>query len=137
VARVLAIDPGSRRLGVAISDSARTMAFPRDSLAAGDDAAGAVAELVADEGVDLVVVGRPIALSGSETASTQLSDRFVGELRQRLGEVAVVTFDERLTTTEAQRSLREAGVRSRDHRGRVDSAAAVIMLQHFLEATSE
>jgi len=137
VARVLAIDPGSRRLGVAISDSARTMAFPREPLAAGDSALTVLAELVGDEGVDLVVVGRPVALSGSETSSTQLADRFVADLRQRLGAVPVVTFDERLTTTAAQRSLREAGVTSRDHRGRVDSAAAVIMLQHFLEATGE
>jgi putative Holliday junction resolvase len=137
VARVLAIDPGSRRLGVAISDSARTMAFPREPLAAGDGAPVEVAALVSAEGVDLVVVGRPVALSGSETSSTELADRFVLDLRQRLGAVPVVTFDERLTTTEAQRSLREAGMTSREHRGRVDSAAAVIMLQHFLEATRE
>ena len=55
-------------------------------------------------------------------------------LRDALGEVAVVALDERLTTTEAQRSLRDAGVKARDHRGRLDSAAAVVMLQHFLEA---
>lgn len=135
MARVLAIDPGSRRCGVAISDSARTMAFPREALAA-DGAATAVARLVEDEGVDLVVVGRPVALSGSITASTVLADQLLAELRTRLGDVPIVAFDERLTTTAAQRSLREAGVKAREHRGRLDSAAAVVMLQSFLESDS-
>ncbi|MFI5035838.1 MAG: Holliday junction resolvase RuvX [Acidimicrobiales bacterium] len=133
MARVLAIDPGSRRCGVAISDSARTMAFPRAALAA-EGVVAAVVRLVENEGVDLVVVGRPVALSGAETASTTQADELVADLRGGLGAVPVVAFDERLTTTEAQRSLREAGVRARHHRGRVDSAAAVVMLQHFLEA---
>jgi putative Holliday junction resolvase len=135
VARVLAIDPGSRRCGVAISDSARTMAFPREALAA-DGVVTAVAKLVEDEGVDLVVVGRPVALSGSITASTVLADQLLAELRTRLGDVPIVTFDERLTTTAAQRSLREAGVKARENRGRLDSAAAVVMLQSFLESDS-
>lgn len=134
MARVLAIDPGSRRCGVAISDSARSMAFPREALAA-DGVVADVARLVVDEGVDLVVVGRPVALSGSETASTGLSDNLVAQLREGLGEVPVVTFDERLTTTSAQRSLREAGHKERRHRERIDSAAAVVLLQHFLDAS--
>lgn len=111
------------------------MAFPREALAA-DGAATAVARLVEDEGVDLVVVGRPVALSGSITASTVLADQLLAELRTRLGDVPIVAFDERLTTTAAQRSLREAGVKAREHRGRLDSAAAVVMLQSFLESDS-
>ncbi len=134
MARVLAIDPGTRRCGVAISDSARTMAFPRKALSS-DGVTAAVARLVSDEGVDLVVVGRPVALSGSETASTAVADELLRELRAGLGDVPVVALDERLTTTEAQRSMREAGVTSREHRGRLDSAAAVVMLQSYLEST--
>ncbi len=80
-------------------------------------------------------MGRPVALSGSETASTALSDDLVAQLREGLGDVAVVTFDERLTTTSAQRSLREAGHKERRHRERIDSAAAVVMLQHYLDAS--
>jgi putative holliday junction resolvase len=135
MARVLAIDPGSRRCGVAISDSARTMAFPRTSLAAGVVVAS-VARLVTEEGVDLVVVGRPVALVGTETASTLMADELITELRAQLTDTLVISYDERFTTTQAQRSLRQAGVRSREHRGRVDSAAAVVMLQNYLEATA-
>jgi putative holliday junction resolvase len=135
VARVLAIDPGTRRCGVAISDSARTMAFPRTSLAAGVVVAS-VARLVEEEGVDLVIVGRPVALAGTETASTLLADGLIAELRARLADTLVLSVDERLTTTQAQRSLRSAGVKSREHRERVDSAAAVVMLQHYLEANA-
>ncbi|HVB71186.1 MAG TPA: Holliday junction resolvase RuvX [Acidimicrobiales bacterium] len=136
MARVLAIDPGTRRCGVAISDSARTMAFPREALSS-DGVTAAVVRLVSDEGVDLVVVGRPVALSGSETASTAVADELLMELREGLGAVPVVALDERLTTTEAQRSMRQAGVTSREHRGRLDSAAAVVMLQSYLESTTD
>jgi putative pre-16S rRNA nuclease len=132
MARVLAIDPGSRRCGVAISDSARTMAFPRPALAAEDVVLG-VARLVREEGVDLVVVGRPVALAGTATASTKLAEDLAARLREGL-DVDVAQFDERLTTTAAQRSLRDAGVKAREHRERIDSAAAVVMLQHFLES---
>ena len=133
MARVLAIDPGTRRCGVAISDSARTMAFPREALSS-DTVTASVVRLVHDEGVDLVVVGRPVALSGSETASTTLADELLSQLREGLHDVPVVALDERLTTTTAQRSLREAGVTSRKHRSRLDSAAAVVMLQSYLES---
>jgi len=117
---------------VAISDTARTMAFPREALAA-DGVVDAVARLVDAEGVDLVVVGHPVALSGAATASTAASDQLVQDLRAGLGDVPVISVDERLTTTAAQRSLRDAGVKERAQRGRVDSAAAVVLLQHYLD----
>src|SRR5579872_704078 len=98
MARVLAIDPGTRRCGVAISDSTRTMAFPREALSS-ETVTESVVRLVHDEGVDLVVVGRPVALSGSETASTTLADELLSQLREGLHDVPVVALDERLTTT--------------------------------------
>lgn len=134
MARVLAIDPGTKRCGVAISDSARTLAFPRAALAP-EDLVGGVAQLIEQEGIDLVVVGLPVALSGAATASTQRAEEVVTRLRAGLAGVEVRTIDERLTTAAAQRSLRDAGVKARDHRERIDSAAAVVMLQHFLEAS--
>ena len=131
--RLLGIDPGTRRCGVALTDSAETMAFPRDALAYGDDIVARVAQLVEEEGVGLVVVGRPVSLAGTITQSTRFADELFARLSAQL-ELPVVQHDERLTTTAAQRSLSEAGHKIKDHRRRIDSAAAVVMLQHYADA---
>jgi len=130
--RILGIDPGTKRCGVAITDSAETMAFPREALAYDDQLVAALDRLTRDEGVTLVVIGRPVSLAGRETASTAFADELFERLCQGL-EVAVVQHDERLTTSDAQRSLTRAGVKAKDHRERIDSAAAVVMLQHFTD----
>lgn len=131
--RLLGIDPGTRRCGVALTDSAETMAFPRDALAYGDDIVARVAQLVEEEGVGLVVVGRPVSLAGATTQSTRFADELFERLSTQL-ELPVVQHDERLTTTAAQRSLSEAGHKIKNHRRRIDSAAAVVMLQHYADA---
>ena len=118
---------------MAVSDSAGVMAFPRPALAADDALVEKVRVVMAEEGADLVVVGRPVALSGRETGSTAAADRFVSSLRAVLGEASVVQLDERLTTVSAQRSLSDAGHRVKAHRTRVDSAAATVLLQGFLD----
>ncbi len=118
---------------MAISDRARTMAFPRPALAANDALMSVVSAIVEEEGVGLVVVGRPVALSGKETSSTEVADRLFAALRDALSPVVVVQYDERLSTFQAQRSLSEAGIRARDQRSRIDSAAAVVILQNYLD----
>ena len=110
------------------------MAFPRPSLAVDDELVANIVGLIDVEAVSLVVVGRPVALSGNETASTQMADRLFESLDDVLGEVSVVQWDERLTTLEAQKSLSGAGIKAKQHRERIDSAAAVIMLQNYLDA---
>ncbi len=130
--RVLSLDPGTVRCGVALSDSARTMAFPRPALAAGEGLVGRIAALVADEAVATVVVGRPVALSGRATTSTALADELCRDLRAALADVEVVAFDERLTTVEAGRRLAGAGRRAREAREAIDSAAAVVVLEAYL-----
>lgn len=133
MARVLGLDPGTRRCGVAISDSARTMAFPREALAVDDNLIGAIRHAVDEESVELVIVGRPVSLAGSATASTTLADELFADLVATLAPLDVVQVDERLTTVQAQRGLRGAGHRERDQRARIDSAAAVVLLQGFLD----
>lgn len=135
MARVLGLDPGERRCGVALSDTDRILAFPRPALRSGEGLADHVVRLAAEEGVDLVVVGRPVSLAGATTAATGSADALYAALTAALAPIEVVQFDERLTTKSAQRGLRESGVRARHQRDRVDSAAAVVMLQHFLEAS--
>lgn len=131
--RILGIDPGTKRCGVAITDSAETMAFPREAIAYDEHFVTRVAALAADEDVALVVIGRPLSLAGRTTASTTFADGLFERLRAGL-EVNVVQHDERLSTSAAQRSLSSAGVSAKDQRGRIDSAAAVVMLQHFTDA---
>jgi putative Holliday junction resolvase len=133
MSRILGIDPGTKRCGLAITDSVRTMAFPRPALAANESLLSVLSQLVADELVNLVVVGRPVALSGATTQSTALADEFFNSVRRALPDVEVIQWDERLTTLEAQRSLRSAGMKAKQHREHVDSAAAVIMLQNYVD----
>jgi putative holliday junction resolvase len=133
MARLLGIDPGTRRCGVAITDSAQTMAFPREAVAYGDSFVNDVRLLAAAEGVEMVVIGRPVALGGGTTDSTAFADELFTLLRAGL-DIPVVQHDERLTTTAAQRSLSAAGLKVKAHRSRIDSAAAVVMLQHFADA---
>lgn len=109
------------------------MAFPRPALAADDNFIAVLRAIVDEEGVGLVVVGRPVALSGKETSSTEVADRLFASIRDVLAPLPVVQRDERLSTFEAQRSLSDAGIKARDQRSRIDSAAAVIILQNYLD----
>jgi putative holliday junction resolvase len=131
--RLLGLDPGSVRCGVAITNSAASMAFPRSALKNDATFLPLLAVLVEEEGVAAIVVGRPIALSGHETKSTHLADALFGAIVDAFPGLEVVQWDERLTTIEAQRSLLQAGVRAKDQREHLDSAAAVIMLQNYVD----
>jgi putative Holliday junction resolvase len=131
--RLLGIDPGTKRCGVAVTDSAQTMAFPRPAVLVDEDVVAQLAAIVDEEMVEGVVVGRPLSLKGEVTASTMLADQLFGQLQTALA-VWVVQSDERLTTTQAQRSFADAGVSTKEARARIDSAAAVIMLEHYVEA---
>lgn len=148
--RVLGVDLGRRRVGVAISDSGRLLATPFTTIggvdadssagAGGESGAGerCVSELVGlvDQlGVVVVVVGLPLSLDGRHTAAAQASLVVMRQLRQALGQraVQVVGFDERFTTVTAERALGMAGRRGQDRRRVVDQAAATVMLQAWLD----
>jgi putative holliday junction resolvase len=131
--RVLGIDPGTKRCGIAITDSSRRMAFPRPALARDDELLNHLAGLIEEEGIDTVVIGRPLALSGTVTSSTDDADAVYHELVQRFTNLSVVQVDERLTTVSAQKSLSEAGLKTKEHRDRIDSAAAVVILQNYVD----
>ena len=134
MSRILGIDPGTRRCGVAITDSAQTMAFPRTALEAGESFIKKLSELIEEEFVGSIVIGRPISLSGNETQSTEVADELFKAIKVAFPGFAVVQWDERLTTLEAQKSLSGAGMKAKNHREHIDSAAAVIMLQNYVDA---
>lgn len=134
--RVVALDPGTARIGVAVSDSARQLAFPRTPLDAGTGEVERCATLVLEEGATLVVVGHPLRLDGTEGPAAAHADALASALRTALRSkgVKVVLHDERLTTVTATSRLRSAGVGARDARRRVDGAAAVVLLESWMSA---
>jgi putative holliday junction resolvase len=134
VGRILGLDPGTRRHGVAVSDSAWTMAFPRPALDAEGDWLTQLARIIDDEGVTGIVAGRPLGLSGATTASTEKADDVFRQILDRFPDLPAEQWDERLTTVEASRSLRDAGRTTRDQRDAIDSAAATVLLQSYMEA---
>lgn len=130
--RVLALDPGLRRTGVALSDELGLFAHPRPAIHAASPAAlaDAVAAIVSGEGVSEVVVGLPLHLSGDESDQSRAVRQLADLLRRRLA-IPVTEWDERLSTVAASRTAR--GRRARE-RGDLDSAAAALILQAVLDA---
>jgi putative Holliday junction resolvase len=137
--RVLGVDVGQRRIGLAISDPSRTLARPLATIETNNAAEGVervaaeIARLAAEEdGLDQIVVGLPIGLDGAATEQTQYVAGFIASLRGRVA-VPIVTADERLSSREAESRL---AIRERDWRvrkSRLDAAAAAIILQDFLD----
>ncbi len=132
-ARVLGLDLGDVRIGVAISDPDRRLALPLGTVHTGAPAdLKAIAELVREHEVTLVVVGHPLMLSGGPGTRARHAEEFVAALRQVLP-VPVVLHDERLSTVEADKALRGAGAGGRDRRRAVDRSAAAVILQSYLD----
>jgi len=133
--RVLGLDLGDARIGVAISDPERRVAVPHGTIRVGQPPGelGAVAALIRDLGVATVVVGHPRSMSGASGARAQQAEAFAHALRAIL-DVPVELQDERLSTTEAERALRQAGVRGRRRRQVVDESAAAVILGAWLDA---
>lgn len=133
--RVLGLDLGSKRIGVAVSDRSGTIATPLTVLARrGDRAADhhAIVALVAEEEAERVVVGLPLGLDGSIGPAAQRALAEAAEIATVVA-VPVETFDERLTTVSADRALLEAGLRAPARRTVVDKVAAAVMLQAWLD----
>jgi putative pre-16S rRNA nuclease len=136
--RVLGLDLGDARIGVAISDPERTLAVPIGTVHVGQPPGElkAVASLVRDNGVALVVIGHPRSLSGAIGARALHAEGFAQALAAAVG-VPIELQDERLTTAEANRALDAAGVRGRRRREVVDRTAATVILQAWLDAHRE
>lgn len=135
--RVLGVDLGERRIGLALSDPSRTIASPLEVLTRSNDRdrdRRAIGEIARANGVTLVVVGLPRSLSGRDGPAARAARAESAALAAVAPDLPVVLHDERLTTVEAQRSLDRAGVRRVHGRTVVDKVAAAVMLQSFLDA---
>lgn len=133
--RVLAIDLGTVRVGLALSDPLRITGQPMGNLprrSLGKDLR-ALIDLVRENDVATVVLGHPLLMSGVAGERAQDAERFADRLRAELP-CPVVLWDERLTTVQAERALREGGLDGRKRRTVVDAAAAALLLQSWLDA---
>ena len=134
--RVLGVDVGTVRVGLALSDPTGTLASPLETLrrAKNHSDLDRLAALVAEHDVTEVVVGEPVHLSGASGASAQDAADYAQELADRIPDVPVILIDERLSTVTAASHLREGGIDSRKQRAVIDQAAAVVILQQFLDS---
>jgi len=135
--RALGLDLGEKRIGVALSDSAGTMATPyevvqRSGSRARDHAM--IARLAEEAGAEVVVVGLPLSLDGTKGPAAVGVEAEVAELKEHVP-LPFELWDERLSTVEATRRLDAAGVRGRKRRHVVDQVAATVILQSWLDAT--
>jgi putative Holliday junction resolvase len=135
--RVLALDIGEKRIGVAVSDPAGRIATPLTVLDARRALADGVelARIIDDYSVEAAVIGLPLSMDGTEGPQARRVRAFAGKLGPRLG-VPYTFADERLSSTQASRAMSEAGVSARGQRGKLDAVAASLFLQSYLDATA-
>lgn len=134
--RVLALDLGNVRVGVAVSDPLGLTAQPLETFRRGspDEDLRQVRRLVASRGVDHVVVGNPLLLSGEAGEQSRQAEQFAQRLREGLDGVTVSLWDERLSSVQAEREMTADNVGRRKRRMAVDAIAAALILQSFLDA---
>jgi putative Holliday junction resolvase len=133
--RILAVDPGTRRIGLALSDEGGSIASPHSTVerTSKADAIARVAKVAREVGAARIVVGLPLRLDGSEGPEARRARALGGAIGERAG-LPVDFVDERFTSAEAERALDAMGVSAKDRRGKVDQAAATLLLQGYLDA---
>jgi putative holliday junction resolvase len=137
--RVLAVDVGTRRIGVAVSDPTGTVASPLATVPRRTPAedAEALAALAAEQDATTMVVGLPVTLAGREGPAAKAVRAWLDELAALLPDLDLQLADERLSTVAAERALVGGGVRRRARREVVDQVAASVFLQTWLDARRE
>ena len=135
--RILGVDYGHKRIGLALSDETGTIAQPLDYIDGGAAAKVSLelARISTERKVGKIVVGVPLRLDGTPSEQTERTLAFIAELR-RATTIPVAQWDERLTSVQAERALLEGNVRRRDRKQKIDKLAAQIMLQSYLDATN-
>lgn len=132
--KLLGVDFGDKRTGLAISNDGQTVASGIDQISVGgmQKTADAVARIATERGVAAVVVGLPVNMDGSHGPRAQHCEKFAGELTRRLS-IPVAMIDERMTTMAASRYLNETDTRGQKRKGVIDTLSAQIILQNALD----
>lgn len=137
--RILGVDVGSKRVGLARTDPMRTFATPIGTFSPEDSFREIEKQIQADGPVIGIVVGWPLTPEGKKTTSTELVVQYINALKNKYKRVEIYRMDERYTSKEAMDILEESGVskKRRRQKGRLDQAAAALILQQFIQAHPE
>ena len=137
LSRVLGIDYGERRIGLALSDPMGIIAKPLRVIDRKNttDYISEILNTSKEKNATIIVVGLPLTLRGKQSKQTEIVQRFIEKLIQ-LGKIPVVPVDERLSSIAAKKSLQLQGVKTGHEKGRVDETAAAIILQEYLDSQS-
>ena len=140
--KIIGIDYGEARIGIASSDDAGIMAHPEKTIHISEgettaDVIGEVAAIVEKKGAEVVVVGLPFKLNGEKGQAAETVETWVEHLTDQLPDISIEMVDERLTTAAAQAKMREIGKKTKKSRAIIDQVAAVEILQSYLEAQQE
>ena len=133
--RILALDPGTKRIGVAVSDETKTIAQPLEWIPA-EPFAGfleRLKQLLVEKEIDLVLIGLPRNMNGTYGPAAQKAEAFAAALRSAIT-VPIKMRDERLTSLQANKMMIQGGVRRDKRKENVDKMAAAILLQSYLDA---
>lgn len=139
--KILSIDYGSRRIGIALSDESRTIAFGREAIPNNSETFRKIIELIESNDVSEIVLGYPLNLKGLRTPQTQEVERFETKLNEslqhsNLSRIEIVRWDERLTSKAAQHSLLQSGMKKsrRKDKSNIDIISATLLLQGYLDS---
>lgn len=135
--KIMALDYGTKRVGIALSDDMRMLAKPLPFIAAEPENKlyEAIRTLVLQQEVSDIVIGLPKNMDGSLGESAQKAKLFAEKVKKATS-LPVKLLDERLTTVQATRQLREAGHKAKEHKEKIDSVSAAILLQGYLDTMS-
>jgi len=132
--RILALDYGEKRVGLAISDIMKIIAKPFKTLSNTSDKSiiNELKIIIIEKSIEKIVVGLPTTMSNQESKQTKIVNQFIDQLKTAV-DIPVISYDERLTSIEAKRSLISQGIKTGYNKGAVDMTAAAIFLQNHLD----
>ncbi|MFH0989710.1 MAG: Holliday junction resolvase RuvX [bacterium] len=133
--RILALDYGDRRIGIAMSDPLQILAHPIETIENNKNLIPTLSDYISRYAITQIVVGMPYNLKGQKEKKAQQVDEFIQRLKHGL-EIEIITWDERFTSVIAHKTLLEMGTTKKDRRdkGRIDTMAAAILLQSYLDS---
>jgi len=141
MSKILGIDHGSVRIGIAVSDYSASIAFGREAIANNKDALKRIKQIVTDEDITLAILGYPLNLKGEKTPQTLEVEKFEEELKKALvkppfDKVEIARWDERFTSKMAADSMIESGMKKKQRqvKGNIDIISAALMLQSYLDS---
>ena len=132
--RLLAIDYGEKRLGLAISDPNQIISKPLKTIILSDSQYiyNELEKIISDYEIQKLIIGLPLGMDGKNTQQTSKVEAFKENLQNKIG-IPIIMFDERLSSVSAKKSLISQGIKTGHNKSKIDQTAAAIFLQHFLD----